>query len=231
MQIRIGLENGIEGRSLAWALDMPGCFAYGRDGTEAILRIPQAVVTYREWVATHATVPWLQDLADFDVALTEIFECFHVKKGDQDYEVNAWFNDDQRVLSAAEVERGLAMLEWSKVELESLLRPLTPAQLEQKFTGERWNIKGVALHVAGANWWYMDRLGMADMDLASASKEPMERIAQVQNLLQRTFPSLVNKNQVVVKDEETWSPRKALRRAIWHMRDHYFHIERLLTLL
>jgi hypothetical protein len=231
LQIRIGLENGIEGRSLAWALDMPGCFAYGQDGAEALLRIPQAVITYREWIATHAATPWLQDLGDFDVALTEIFDCFRVKKDNKDYEVNAWFNDDQRVLSAIEVERGLAMLDWSKTELESLLQSLTLAQMEQKFPGERWNIKGVALHIAGANWWYLDRLGMANLDLTSASKAPMERIAQVQSLLHQAFATLVNKPQVVTVDEENWSPRKVLRRAIWHMRDHYFHIERLLTLL
>lgn len=41
MQIRVGLENGIEGRSLAWVFDNPGCFAYGKNGTEAILRVPQ----------------------------------------------------------------------------------------------------------------------------------------------------------------------------------------------
>ena len=34
MQIRVGLENNIEGRSLAWVLDHPGCFAYGKDGPE-----------------------------------------------------------------------------------------------------------------------------------------------------------------------------------------------------
>jgi len=72
MQIRIGLENGIEGRSLAWVLDFPGCFAYGKDGTEAILRTPQALITFREWVGEHTKDSWLEDLEDFDIALTEI---------------------------------------------------------------------------------------------------------------------------------------------------------------
>ena len=33
MHIRIGLENGDENRSVAWALDFPGCFAYGADSS------------------------------------------------------------------------------------------------------------------------------------------------------------------------------------------------------
>ena len=99
MQIRIGLENGIEGRSLAWVLDYPGCFAYGKDGTEAILRTPQALLTYREWVGEHTGDSWLQDLEDFDIALTEIFECYSIDSGDKKIEINAWFNDDTRPLS------------------------------------------------------------------------------------------------------------------------------------
>ncbi len=231
MQVRIGLENGIEGRSLAWVLDYPGCFAYGKDGTEAILRTPQALITFREWVGLHTPKSWLQDLEDFDIALTEIFECYNIKLGEEDYEVNAWFNDDTRSLSAVDVERGLAMLDWSKADLETLLAPLTRDQLEKRFPGERWSIEGVARHVANANWWYMDRLGLAALELAKTSNNSLERINQVQQLLLQVFPTLINRSTTVVIDGETWSPRKALRRSIWHMRDHYFHIERLLSLL
>jgi hypothetical protein len=231
MQIRIGLENGIEGRALAWVLDYPGCFAYGKDGTEAILRSPQALITYREWVGEHAGNSWLQDLEDFDIALTEIFECYTLKSGDRDIEINAWFTDDNRLLSSVDVERSLALLEWSRKDLESLLAPLTRVQLEQKFPGERWSIEGVARHVANANWWYVDRLGLASIELAATSNNSIERVTQVQQLLLDVFPTLINQSKTVVVDGETWSPRKVLRRSIWHMRDHYFHIERLLSLL
>lgn len=231
MQIRIGLENEIEGRSLAWVLDHPGCFAYGKDGTEAILRTPHALLTYREWVGEHTDISWLQDLEDFDIALTEIFECYNVKSGDKDIEINAWFNDDTRPLSSMEIERGGALLEWSRTDLEDLISPLTREQLEKKFPGERWNIEGVARHVANANWWYMDRLGLATLELAKTSNNSLERINQVQQLMLQVLPSLTNQSMTVVIDGETWSPRKALRRSIWHMRDHYFHIERLLSLL
>jgi hypothetical protein len=231
MQIRIGLENGIEGRSLAWVLDFPGCFTYGKDGTEAILRTPQGVLAFREWVGEHTSNSWLEDLGDFDIALTEIFECYTIKNEKYDYEVNAWFNDDIRTLSSIEVERGLAMLDWSQADLESLLSPLSRDQLEQKFAGERWSIEGVARHVANANWWYLDRLGLAGIDLKMTSNNSIERMSQVQDELHRVLPTLVNKSLKIEMDGETWSPRKLLRRAIWHMRDHYFHIERLLTLL
>ena len=46
--IKIGLENNPRGRSQAWALDYPGCFAYGKDGSEALLNVPAAVLAYRD---------------------------------------------------------------------------------------------------------------------------------------------------------------------------------------
>ena len=216
---------------MAWVLDHPGCFAYGKDGTKAILRTPQALITYREWVGEHTGNSWLQDLEDFDIALTEIFECYDIKLGEEDYEVNAYFNDDSRVLSSLDIERGLAILEWSRSDLEALFSTLTREQLDQKFPGERWSIEGVARHVANANWWYIDRLGLANLELAKTSNNSLERINQVQQLLLRVFPTLINRSMTMALDGETWSPRKALRRSIWHMRDHYFHIERLLSLL
>ena len=46
MQIRIDMENNFDGRSLAWALDYTGCFAYGADQAEALIRLPRALLTY-----------------------------------------------------------------------------------------------------------------------------------------------------------------------------------------
>ena len=231
MQLRIGLENEIEGRSLAWVLDFPGCFAYGKDGAEAILRTPQAVITYREWIDEHTNNSWLQDLGDFDIALTEIFEGYKITVDDEEVEVNAWFNDDFRSLSAIDVEQGLYILDWSKADLESLMAPLTRSQLEQNFPGERWSIEGVVRHVANANLWYLSRLGLGDCDLPDTSKDAVIRLAQAQQCLRQSLPALVNNTMSNIIDDETWTSRKVMRRAIWHMRDHFFHIERLLSLL
>jgi hypothetical protein len=36
--------------------------------------------------------------------------------------------------------------------------------------------------------------------------------------------------QVVGTDGEIWSPRKVLRRALWHERDHVEHIKKLIAM-
>lgn len=53
MLIRIGMENNNEGHSLAWALDYPGCFAYGADQAEALVRLPPALLKYENWIKGH----------------------------------------------------------------------------------------------------------------------------------------------------------------------------------
>jgi hypothetical protein len=45
--IKVGIENNNENRSIAWALDFPGCFAYGSSETEALIRIPQALIAFK----------------------------------------------------------------------------------------------------------------------------------------------------------------------------------------
>ncbi len=46
MRIRIGLGKNLEGRDLAWALDYPGCFAYGTDEAETLIRLPSELLKY-----------------------------------------------------------------------------------------------------------------------------------------------------------------------------------------
>jgi hypothetical protein len=231
MQIRVGLENNIEGRSLAWVLDHPGCFAYGSDGTEAILRVPQALITYREWIGEKTAHSWLSDLEDFDIALTEVFECYKVSSGDREIEINAFFQDDTRPLSAVEIDQVSQLLTWSGLDLEQLISPLAPQQREQKFPGERWSIDGVVRHVANANWWYLSRLDLAVVSRDQLSNNPVERLDQVHELMINCLPALKNRPDLREVEGENWSARKVLRRALWHIRDHHFHIEHLLTLL
>lgn len=231
MQIRVGLENHTEGRSLAWVLDHPGCFAYGKDSTEAILRVPQALITYREWIGEKTNTSWLSNLEDFDIALLEVFECYNNLLGDKEVEVNACFQDDARPLSTPEIEQGAQLLTWSRDDLEELIFPLSQQQRELKFSGERWNINGVLRHVANASWWYFDRLNLAAVSRDQLSNDPVERINQVHELMMNSLPALKNRCEILEVEGELWSARKVLRRTLWHIRDHHFHIERLMSLL
>ena len=167
MIIRVGLENGIEGRSLAWALDFPGSFAYGLDASTALLMFPQAMLSYKSWISRHTSSPWFR-LGDFDVRLVDTWQVYYidektyelVDESRDSYEVNAWFRDDWRPLNAEEIEHGLAILSWSRADLLTTVNGLSLQDLDATFPNERWSVRGILGHVAHAEWWYLERLGL-----------------------------------------------------------------------
>jgi hypothetical protein len=54
--------------------------------------------------------------------------------------------------------------------------------------------------------------------------DPFLRLEWVRTRLLEVLTSLVGTRQVVGVDGEFWSPRKLVRRLVWHERDHTAHI-------
>jgi hypothetical protein len=231
MLVRVGLENGFEGRrSIAWALDVPGCIAYGGDGSEALMRLPQALLDFSSWANHHAGQAWLE-LGDMDIRLVETWEVYQIRRGydpkNDELEINSWFRSDWFPLDHLEIQRGLEVLQWQRADLLQIVSGLDDARLDQTHEGERWTIRGLLAHVATAEWWYLDRFGLFG-PRSSLPKNPFERFAMVRARLIEVLPGLAGTEQVIGRDGEFWSPRKMLRRAIWHERDHLEHIFKLL---
>lgn len=224
MVLRIGIENGTEGRTIVWVLEYPGCFSYGESSLGALRALPAAVQEYNEWLIQHGlenqAIPLEQS-----IQIEETWEVYHI---DEDYEVNAWFQDDWRPLSEPEVNFGIELLAASRADLLSSVEGLSEETLNSKLSGERWSISGILNHVGNADWWYLDRLDLA-FPLDDLPAEPNERLVKVRRHMLSVLPTLVDSTQVVGIDGEFWSPRKVLRRAVWHERDHTSHIRKLLA--
>ena len=229
--IRVGLELNYEGRALAWALDYPGCFAFGEEGPQAIIALAPALVRYQAWVNRKAGEP-LIELGDFDLRLVDTWTVYSMddayEESPEGYAVNAWFKQDWKPLQAGEIERGLALLRWSRADLLALITDLSPQELDEKRAGERWSLGGIARHIANAEWWYLDRLALVSTPWESLPAELPERLAAVRANLEVVLPDLAGKALVVGKDGEFWSPRKLLRRAVEHEIDHFQHLLSLL---
>ncbi|PKN97687.1 MAG: hypothetical protein CVU42_15465 [Chloroflexi bacterium HGW-Chloroflexi-4] len=226
MLIKVGSENGFVEKSMAWVFDHPGCFAYGVDDKEAILRVPQAMVAYQEWIGKHTDESWLSDLGDFDVRLIEALE----KPEDGTHAPN-WFRFDGQSLSQIEVEQGLKILSWSRTDLLEIVTSFSDQELDQTFEGERLSIRGIVKHIADAETWYLDRLGLADGLKGHLEKDVFARILQVRTRTVEVLPLLAGKTEIREVDGESWSGRKFLRRTAWHEMDHIGHILKLMMFL
>ncbi len=231
MICKIGIENSNEGyRTIAWALEHPGCFAYGVDAGTALSAMKKSYLDYEAWIASHEH-PWFQ-AQECGFMVEEIFEDYdiddsfdRVEKGS--YAVEPFFLHDWKPLTGADIERGLKLLSWSRADLLAAVAGLEAGKLTQTYPGERWSIAGILGHIGGAEWWYLDRLGLA-FPRGDVPAEPFERLERVRAMLIETLPKLEETNQVVGIDGEFWSPRKILRRAAWHERDHTEHICKLI---
>lgn len=237
MILGIGLEIEMDGRALAWALDFPGCFAVGADAAAALGRAPQAFIKYQDWMERHTAAAWVAGVGDFDVRLVETFDVYAVDPDtlqiapNTGIDVNAWFRHDWQPLSELEVQRGLQLLAWSRADLLAAVQSVPPERLDARYPDQRWSIRGVLGHIADAEHWYLDRLGLAGAPGRPAlPPASWERLVEVRGLLQAALPNLVGSHQVLGIDGEFWSPRKLLRRALWHELDHIGHIYQLLLL-
>ena len=233
MIIRIGLENNFEHRSLAWALDLPGCFAYGGSGSEALAGMPKAVLGYKTWLESHTSESWIADLCDFDIRLVETYEDYCIDEdfgiAETGYEVNAWFHNDWKPLSSLEIQHGLNLLKWSRVDLMELVSAVPQDHFDRILPEERWSIRGILGHIAGAEYWYLSRLDLASGRREDLPSEVLERLPYVRAQLDGILPTLEDSSQVIGQNGEFWSPRKLLRRALWHELDHTNHILKLFS--
>ena len=233
MIFRIGIENNNDDRTIAWALDYPGCFAYGQNSEEAQKNFPGAARDYAAWIARHGD-SWLDDKVE--IIVEETFDAYfinrafeRVERGRDTYMVESFFVQDWKPLLPHEIEQALKLLIWSRADLMNIVKGLSAEKLEQIYPDERWNINGILKHIGGAEWWYQERIGYPyPEDEEDVPADPFERLAIVRDHFNSLLPKLNGMDKVIGLDGEIWSPRKALRRALWHERDHTEHIRKLL---
>jgi hypothetical protein len=236
MIFQVGIENNNEGRSIAWALEHPGCFAYGMKGGAAITNLELALNKYAGWILRHEPNTWLSFAEDdIEIVVNGTWEVYFInddldKTTEVDgYSVESFFPYDWKPLTKIEIKHALDMLAWSRNDLLKTVHGLSEAKLNQTYPGERWNINGILGHVGGAEWWYMERLGLA-FPRADVPEEPIARLEKVRKLFNTVLYKLDGVKQVIGVDGEFWSPRKVLRRTLWHERDHTDHIRKILGL-
>ena len=232
MRIEIGLENNYENKSIAWALDYPGCFAYGTEDASAIMAFPRAFIGYKERVAALTEENWI-NYNDIDIHLAESFDC-HAVDAEQfpaaaGRNVTAFFKVDWNPLTVEEIDRGLEVMSWSRRDLIGLTRNLPAERLDKEMPGEKWSIRGILDHVATTELWLLDRLNILAADSTTLPEDVFRRMDATRNIFERTLRGLNGDRLVNGKDGTFWSPRKVLRRAAWHEVDHINHIFRLLN--
>lgn len=226
MIIRVGMEEDPGNRYTAWALDFPGCFAYGADEAEALLNLPRALLEFDYWVRLHIEKPWYE-LDGLDFHVDETFVVTRVDHNAEEYEINAFFLDDLRPLSAEELKQTDLVFSWQHEELLAGVEFVDRPKLEEIQPGERWSILGILGHLAQAEVWYLQNLGL-DVKYPPTAVKSLDAIEYSYQLVRQYLPNFEGSVKITSYAQEQWSARKFVRRLLWHRRDHIDHIRKLL---
>jgi len=229
MLIRVGMEEDPGNRFTAWALDFPGCFAYGKDQAEALLALPRKLLEFDYWVRLHTDQPWFQ-IDGMDMHVDETFRVTHIDLKGEDYEINAFFKNDMRPLTNQEAGQALQVLGWQQEELLAGIEFVNQEKLNRVEEGQRWSIMGIVRHLAFAELWYLQNLGLPTLGI-SRDTDPICLLEQSYQAVAAALPNLIGDERVTAYAQEQWSARKLVRRTLWHRRDHIDHIRQLLGVI
>ncbi len=227
--IRVGVEIDLDGKHTAWALDFPGCFSYGADRSEALLKLPISILNFDYWVRTKTEQPWYQ-LGSLDFHVEETFQVEQITYKGEPYTINAFFEDDKRPLSAEDVQNYSQIFTWQHQELMAGVETLDKVKLNEIQLGERWSILGILRHLAFAEIWYLHCLGIS----APTLPEKINSLAAIDEsfrLVHEVLPTLVEDDRLTEYAQEKWTSRKLIRRLLWHRRDHIDHIRHLVGVI
>ncbi len=221
----LGIEDIEANHWVAWVLDLPGCYSAARSYEDALADAPARIAEYFRWLSSHGSgSPLAREAIEVNVR-----ETFRAYPSEDDYLVNAFFSDDRRPLSQAEVHNGLRLLEYTRRDLRRVIRPLSSQELHRTISGEvQGSIEGILRHVAWAEWWYLDRLNLAFPREAMAG-EILSLLERVRAHTRLQWPQLADSSLITERMGERWSPRKVVRRTLWHERAHTQQIARYLS--
>lgn len=204
MIYKVGVEDIEPDHWVAWSFDRPGLTGRGHNADAALAHLCAL-------------------LSDGDVQVVERFHAFPSPE-DPDYIVNAFFEDDRRPLTLAEINTTLDELVITRRELLAQIEHVSAELLARWISGERFKtIYGIMLHIATAECWYGDNMGAATPWVVPPL-DPFAALAASREHTRAFLPTLADDSRVITWVGEAWSARKVLRRILWHERDHTQHI-------
>jgi predicted RNase H-like HicB family nuclease len=226
MEYRVGVEDMEPDNWVAYVFDLPGCFYSARTQSGAVEGVATAIKNYFDWRRKHVRPEMnLPVYQSFEIKIAEVFISYPAKE-DPEYLVNAMFEND---LQPIDMDGTLQVLDWNRRDLLDLVRPLSPETLNRPSDPRFGNIAGILKHIAGSEWWYVSRLNLA----TEGQVLPDDPFAALEISRANTLaclPELAGSARITEPlMSERWSPRKVIRRTLWHERDHIDHITQILA--
>jgi predicted RNase H-like HicB family nuclease len=221
--LRAGVEEIEPNYWVLSVFDLIGCYSSGRTEEEAVAWAERRVNQYFNWIGKKdGKSASLEE--SIQVTTVERFHLYPWPKDPSRF-VKAFFEDDARPLRVWDIDIALRMLEWSRQDLLQLTGLLLPDSLVRLENEPNWKtLDGLLGHIWESENGILGTLG-TPVDLAEMPSDSVGRLQAVRSRLRTVLPQWAEKEIERELMGEKWSPRKVLRRALWHERDHTGQLE------
>jgi predicted RNase H-like HicB family nuclease/uncharacterized damage-inducible protein DinB len=230
------LEIAGEGRCLAHVPALPGCNLRAPTRQEALLRLPQAIREYLDWLRRHAE-PAPPSGEEIRIEIADESTGFGPFEPGS---AAALFPPDREPVPPDEMERHFRLMAHSRADLLAVVRHLPDDLLDWQPDTRSFTIRVLLRHVGNAEEWYVSRLvppetlpadWQHDEDLPIFEFLAMERRTAVSRLRQLTAEEragVVYPTAWTDHPEEAWTLRKTLRRFLEHEWEHLAQVHEIL---
>jgi hypothetical protein len=203
--------------------DLIGCFSSGRTEEDAVAGAERHVRRYFEWLGKKdGNAAPLEDA--IRVETVERFQRTPWPKDPSRY-VKAFYEDDARPLRVWDIDIGLRLLDWRRQDLLRLTGFSLPDSLVRRENEPSWKtLDGLLGHMWESENGIIGSLGTT-MELSEMPSDSVGKLQAVRSRLLAILPQWEGKEIQREVMGEKWSPRKVLRRALWHEWDHIQQLE------
>ena len=223
------LESGPKYKTtMVHVFDLLGCIAAGPTTEKALERTPEAIRAYLRFLQRHGT-----DVDSIQEIQLQIVQ--HITKGEwlghgSPYVV---FQADLEPLTAQELEEYIKHLQWSRLELLSLINGLSEEQLAEEPQQKGRSVRSILEHVFGAEYSYVRNLGKLEGVRGPGSIEHLQkdellarmeqmRVAEIEKL--RSF-NAQELSEVVTHGKQVQTVRRMVRRMLEHEWEHLVELK------
>ncbi|MDQ6859229.1 MAG: type II toxin-antitoxin system HicB family antitoxin [Chloroflexota bacterium] len=211
--MKIYVRQGSEGYWLGDVSAFPGCNASGTSRDEAIANTRTAFRAYRELLAARGVST--EHVTDVDPDTLPV----------DDAPTSGMLPGDDTKLEEHEIRDFLHQFEASRAALISLLRGLSPDELEKKPTESMWSVREALEHMLQTDVTLLARL----------EKWPTNPFATLQAVHRLAFQrfSVMEPDDWVdhTVQGRRWTTRRVMRRLLEHEYEHYGHIKEIMAAL
>ena len=208
--MRAVLEYNEKG-CLLWSLDCPGAFARGRSREEAAAKLSADVAAFCRWAG------WPVPAGEVDM----VQETYQPELRVEDADSDLLLPGEERPMTGEDYGSLRALVLRSARDLDALYAsipdPDAPlARPRETFYGEYpHTARKMFTHTNGVTAYYVGELGAEAETLPGCFENRLAGLSAVEEL-----PGFLALPVMEGSYGELWSPRKALRRFLWHDRIH-----------